>query len=61
MFALKAEIDSKEVNEWKMKMKKSKSRREAEGRDLLLVRHAVPKINSGLLKNKNNLWNVLKK
>lgn len=26
--------------------KKSKSRREAEGRDLLLVRHAVPKINS---------------
>lgn len=51
MFVLKAEIDSKEVNDWTVQQlvqekKSQKSRREAEGRDLLLVRHAVPKINS---------------
>lgn len=41
--------------------KKSKSRREAEGRDLLLVRHAVPKINSLGRKKKKKLFTVLLK
>lgn len=50
MFVLKAEIDSKEANEWTVQQlvqEREKVKKSQRGwRDLLLVRHAVPKINS---------------